>query len=69
MFFYGKEIKTSLVRATALGQSCIILSESMRSLRGVPAGRLVGISVFILSVAPVRLQCVLKPQALICSQY
>lgn len=42
--------KTALVRETALEQSRM---RSLRSLHGVPAGRLAGFGAFVLPVAPV----------------
>lgn len=66
MFFYGKEIKASLVRATALGQSRVIFSK-FAGTSGRKARRHRGIHPLCgPSQTPA---CVLKPQALICSQY
>lgn len=72
MFFYGWEIKTSLVRETALGQSRIILQEYDKLARS--SGRKARRHWCIRPLSgPSQKQttpaCMLKPQAFICSWY
>lgn len=72
MFFYGREIKTSLVRETALKQSRIIFQEDGKFARS--SGRKARRHRRIRPLGgPTQKQttpaCVLKPQALICSPY